>query len=82
MHVAQKDRVAYDMAEIVKWLEVFTKRFFLTSQFKRSAVPNGPKVTSGGALSPRGDWRMPSDSLATPWLDDIAKLKAQLGLKA
>lgn len=81
MHVAQKDRVAYDMAEIVKWLEVFTKRFFLTSQFKRSAVPNGPKVTSGGALSPRGDWRMPSDSSATPWLDEIAKLKAQLGLK-
>ena len=81
MHVAQKDRVAYDMATIVKWLEVFTKRFFVTSQFKRSAVPNGPKVTSGGSLSPRGDWRMPSDSSAAPWLDEIAKLKAQLGLK-
>ena len=81
MHVAQKDRVAYDMATIVKWLEVFTKRFYVTSQFKRSAVPNGPKVTSGGALSPRGDWRMPSDSSAAPWLDEIAKLKAQLGLK-
>jgi len=79
-HVADKDRVAYDMATIVKWLEVFTKRFFVTSQFKRSAVPNGPKVTSGGALSPRGDWRMPSDSSAAPWLDEIAKLKAQLGL--
>jgi len=79
-HVADKDRVAYDMATIVKWLEVFTRRFFQTSQFKRSAVPNGPKVTSGGALSPRGAWRMPSDSSAAPWLDEIAKLKAQLGL--
>ncbi len=79
-HVADKDRVAYDMATIVKWLEVFTKRFYVTSQFKRSAVPNGPKVTSGGALSPRGDWRMPSDSSAAPWLDELAKLKAQLGL--
>ena len=81
-HVAEKDRVAYEMATIVKWLEVFAKRFFQTSQFKRSAVPNGPKVTSGGSLSPRGDWRMPSDSSPAPWLDDIAKLKAQLGLKA
>ncbi|OYX47035.1 MAG: NAD(+) synthase [Alphaproteobacteria bacterium 32-64-14] len=80
-HTADKDRVAYDMATIVKWLEMFTKRFYVTSQFKRSAVPNGPKVTSGGALSPRGDWRMPSDSSAAPWLDEIAKLKAQLGLK-
>jgi len=80
-HTADKDRVAYDMATIVKWLEVFTRRFYVTSQFKRSAVPNGPKVTSGGALSPRGDWRMPSDSSAAPWLDEIAKLKAQLGLK-
>jgi NAD+ synthase (glutamine-hydrolysing) len=80
-HTALKDQVAYDMPTIVKWLEVFTKRFFLTSQFKRSAVPNGPKVTSGGALSPRGDWRMPSDSSAAPWLEDIARLKAQLGLK-
>ena len=79
-HVVDKDRVAYDMPVIVKWLEVFTRRFFQTSQFKRSAVPNGPKVTSGGALSPRGDWRMPSDSSAAPWLDEIAKLKAQLGL--
>ena len=81
-HTADRDRVAYDLPTIVKWLEVFAKRFFQTSQFKRSAVPNGPKVTSGGSLSPRGDWRMPSDSSAAPWLDDIAKLKAQLGLKA
>jgi len=80
-HTAAKDQVAYDLPTIVKWLETFTRRFFLTSQFKRSAVPNGPKVTSGGALSPRGDWRMPSDSSAAPWLDDIARLKAQLGLQ-
>lgn len=75
-HTATRDRVAYELPVIVKWLEVFTKRFFETSQFKRSAVPNGPKVTSGGALSPRGDWRMPSDSSAAPWLEEIAKLKA------
>ncbi len=47
-----------------KWLEVFLFRFFQISQFKRSAVPNGPKVGSGGSLSPRGDWRAPSDSEA------------------
>ncbi|HVY87661.1 MAG TPA: NAD(+) synthase [Hyphomonadaceae bacterium] len=81
-HTADKDRVAYDLRTIVKWLEVFTKRFFETTQFKRSVAPNGPKVTSGGALSPRGDWRMPSDSSPTPWLEEIARLKAQLGLKA
>jgi len=80
-HTAAKDRVAYDMATIVKWLDVFAKRFFVTSQFKRSAVPNGPKVTSGGALSPRGDWRMPSDSSGAPWLEEIAKLKDWAGVK-
>ncbi len=76
------ERVAYDLPTIVKWLEVFLVRFFQTSQFKRSAVPNGPKVTSGGALSPRGDWRMPSDSSPAPWLEDIARLRTQLGIKA
>jgi len=80
-HVTAKDRVAYPLPEIVKWLEVFAKRFFQTSQFKRSVAPNGPKVTSGGSLSPRGDWRMPSDSSAAPWLEDIQRLKAQIGLK-
>jgi NAD+ synthase (glutamine-hydrolysing) len=80
-HTAEKDRVSYDMGVIVRWLEVFAKRFFVTSQFKRSAVPNGPKVTSGGALSPRGDWRMPSDSSGAPWLDEIARLKDWVGLK-
>ncbi len=62
---------AYDLAIIKRWLEVFLVRFFATSQFKRSAVPNGPKVGSGGSLSPRGDWRAPSDSSADVWLDEL-----------
>jgi NAD+ synthase (glutamine-hydrolysing) len=53
---------------------VFLKRFFETSQFKRSAMPNGPKVSSGGSLSPRGDWRAPSDSSAAAWLTDLEKV--------
>ena len=57
-------RHEYDLATIKKWLEVFLYRFFQISQFKRSAMPNGPKVGSGGSLSPRGDWRAPSDSEA------------------
>ena len=80
-NVEGKDRLAYTLPEIVKWLEAFAKRFFVTSQFKRSVAPNGPKITNGGSLSPRGDWRMPSDSSGAPWLEDIARLKAQLGLK-
>ena len=52
---------AYDLPEIRRWLEVFLRRFFGFSQFKRSAMPNGPKVSAGGSLSPRGDWRAPSD---------------------
>ena len=62
---------AYDLRTIRKWLEVFLERFFALSQFKRSALPNGPKVSAGGALSPRGDWRAPSDSTAAPWLDEL-----------
>jgi NAD+ synthase (glutamine-hydrolysing) len=61
----------YDLATIKKWLEVFLYRFFKTSQFKRSCIPNGPKVGSGGSLSPRGDWRAPSDSEATVWLEEL-----------
>ncbi|MBO0768657.1 MAG: NAD(+) synthase [Solirubrobacterales bacterium] len=61
----------YSDAEIHKWLGVFLDRFFRTSQFKRSAVPNAPKVGSGGSLSPRGDWRAPSDSSATAWLAEL-----------
>ena len=64
-------RRSYDLATIRKWLEVFLWRFFTTSQFKRSAVPNGPKLLTGGALSPRGDWRMPSDANAKLWLEEL-----------
>ncbi|WP_193613085.1 NAD(+) synthase [Nocardioides lijunqiniae] len=63
-------RVEYDLATIRSWLVVFTKRFFL-SQFKRSALPNGPKVSAGGTMSPRGDWRMPSDAKPDAWLAEI-----------
>jgi NAD+ synthase (glutamine-hydrolysing) len=68
-----EDRVAYQLAEIRRWLEVFARRFFQFAQFKRSAVPNGPKVSAGGSLSPRGDWRAPSDASARIWLDEIAR---------
>jgi NAD+ synthase (glutamine-hydrolysing) len=78
-HVAKDDQRAYTLPETLTWLEVFTRRFYQTSQFKRSAMPNGPKLTSAGALSPRGDWRMPSDSSAKVWLDELAALKAELG---
>jgi NAD+ synthase (glutamine-hydrolysing) len=64
-------RNEYALSEIKKWLEVFLYRFFKISQFKRSAVPNGPKVGSGGSLSPRGDWRAPSDSEAEVWLREL-----------
>ncbi|WP_404339811.1 NAD(+) synthase [Sphingomonas sp. MMS12-HWE2-04] len=64
-------RNQYDLPTIAKWLEEFLFRFFQTSQFKRSAMPNGPKVSAGGALSPRGDWRAPSDSVATAWLEEL-----------
>ncbi|MES3097939.1 NAD(+) synthase [Sphingomonas faeni] len=64
-------RVAYDLPTIRYWLEKFLYRFFTTSQFKRSAMPNGPKVSAGGALSPRGDWRAPSDGIATAWIEEL-----------
>ena len=67
----------YRLAEIKKWLRVFLIRFFQTSQFKRSALPNGPKVGSGGSLSPRGDWRAPSDAAATAWLTDLERVPAR-----
>ena len=64
-------RHQYELSEIKAWLKVFLFRFFEISQFKRSAMPNGPKVISGGALSPRGDWRAPSDGTARVWLDEL-----------
>jgi NAD+ synthase (glutamine-hydrolysing) len=66
-------RGAYDLPTIKKWLRVFLQRFFGFSQFKRSAMPNGPKVAAGGSLSPRGDWRAPSDGNAHAWLDELEK---------
>lgn len=68
-----ENRHAYDLATIKKWLQVFLYRFFQLSQFKRSALPNGPKVGSGGSLSPRSDWRAPSDAVAAVWLDELAQ---------
>jgi NAD+ synthase (glutamine-hydrolysing) len=69
-------RGKYRLAEIRKWLGVFLKRFFQTSQYKRSAMPNAPKVGSGGSLSPRGDWRAPADGNADIWLADLQRVPA------
>jgi NAD+ synthase (glutamine-hydrolysing) len=66
-------RGAYDLPTIRKWLEIFLRRFFAFSQFKRSAMPNGPKVSAGGSLSPRGDWRAPSDGNASAWLAELER---------
>jgi NAD+ synthetase len=70
-HFPEEARNAYDLATIKKWLSLFLFRFFEISQFKRSAMPNGPKVISGGNLSPRGDWRAPSDGTAKVWLEEL-----------
>jgi NAD+ synthase (glutamine-hydrolysing) len=69
----EDQRTSYDLPTIRHWLEVFLQRFFAFSQFKRSALPNGPKVTAGGSLSPRGDWRAPSDGNATVWLEELRR---------
>jgi NAD+ synthase (glutamine-hydrolysing) len=66
-------RPSYSLKEIRHWLQVFVQRFYSFSQFKRSALPNGPKVSFGGSLSPRGDWRAPSDMSARIWLDEIER---------
>jgi NAD+ synthase (glutamine-hydrolysing) len=71
---AARTRNEYGIGEIRKWLGVFVRRFFQLSQYKRSALPNGPKVGSGGSLSPRSDWRAPSDSDATVWLADVQRI--------
>ena len=70
-HTPDRARRSYDLAEIRHWLGVFVSRFFGSSQFKRSAMPNGPKISSGGSLSPRGDWRAPSDGDASVWLAEL-----------
>jgi NAD+ synthase (glutamine-hydrolysing) len=67
------NRPSYSLNEIRNWLQVFVQRFYSFSQFKRSALPNGPKVSAGGSLSPRGDWRAPSDMSARAWLDEIER---------
>lgn len=67
-HVARNQ---YDLADIKRNLAIFLDRFFRLSQFKRSCIPNAPKVGSGGSLSPRGDWRAPSDSESTVWLAEL-----------
>jgi NAD+ synthase (glutamine-hydrolysing) len=71
----------YDLPTICRWLRVFLTRYF-QNQYKRSALPDGPKIGSGGALSPRGDWRMPSDASAAVWLAELDALEAELGLRA
>lgn len=71
--VPEQERHAYSLDEIKGWLAVFLRRFFGGSQFKRSCVPNGPKVGSGGSLSPRGDWRAPSDSSPAAWLASLKR---------
>ncbi len=67
------NRPSYPLPQIRHWLAVFAQRFYSFSQFKRSALPNGPKVSHGGSLSPRGDWRAPSDMAATVWLEEIER---------
>jgi NAD+ synthase (glutamine-hydrolysing) len=69
----EQERREYDLATIKRWLRVFLRRFFETSQFKRSALPNAPKVGSGGSLSPRSDWRAPSDAHADAWLEELER---------
>ncbi|HVZ08805.1 NAD(+) synthase [Rhodopila sp.] len=72
-HFSDDRRVAYDLKQIRHWMQVFLSRFFAFSQFKRSAMPNGPKVSAGGSLSPRGDWRAPSDGNAAAWLAELER---------
>ena len=69
----EAERNQYTIGEIRSWMELFYKRFF-ANQFKRSTLPNGPKVLAGGTLSPRGDWRMPSDVPASAWLDEMSRI--------
>lgn len=72
--VPVEKRNEYAIAEIKHWLQIYLYRFFKTSQYKRSCIPNSPKVGSGGSLSPRGDYRAPSDSEATVWLENVKSI--------
>jgi NAD+ synthase (glutamine-hydrolysing) len=72
--ITEERRHQYTLPEIKRWLSVFAWRFFQVSQFKRSCIPNAPKVGSGGSLSPRGDYRAPSDSEATAWIQEISRI--------
>ena len=72
--ISEERRHQYQLSDIKRWLSLFVWRFFQASQFKRSCIPNAPKVGSGGSLSPRGDYRAPSDSEATAWLEEIKRI--------
>lgn len=76
--IPRSEQRDYSTEDLHKWLHLFLYRFFTISQFKRSAAPNGPKISSGGSLSPRGDWRAPSDGNAEAWL---AELDAAFGAR-
>jgi NAD+ synthase (glutamine-hydrolysing) len=71
-HIPAQEQRSYDLREIKHWLRLFLQRFF-TNQFKRTAMPNGPKISSGGSLSPRGDWRAPSDASPSVWLEELER---------
>jgi len=77
--IPETKRHEYTIGEIRHWLEVYLYRFFQISQFKRSCAPNGPKVGSGGSLSPRGDYRAPSDSESAIWLENAKKIPEKDG---
>ena len=77
--IPQDKRHQYSLFEIKHWLTVFIHRFFKLSQYKRSCIPNAPKVGSGGSLSPRGDYRAPSDSEEAPWIEDLTTIPDECG---
>jgi NAD+ synthase (glutamine-hydrolysing) len=72
--IPEAKRNEYALADVKRWLGVFLHRFFKLSQYKRSAIPNAPKVGSGGSLSPRSDWRAPSDGEAAAWLNELESI--------
>ena len=78
-HDTHPDGPFYELPDILKWMRVFYRRFF-SQQFKRSAIPNGPRVSAGGSLSPRGDWRMPSDASSRVWVDAVTEIAHELGI--